>query len=254
MADPKPVRCDIWWSRPLDDPSIWPLLDPTERIRLASFRQDADRARFATGRAMVRFVVATKLGVSPLDLQIDTDCRFCGKPHGKPYVRDSGLSFSVSHAADRVVLAVTAGRNPGGHGSDVVDVGATEVGVTEVGVDVEQVVDVDLEALSRRTLAAAEQAVLRGLSAGERAAAYFTYWTRKEALTKATGRGLATPMNSIVVSAAHERAAVVSWPDSAVGDVQLHDLAPGAGYVGAVAVLTPSDVEIVEHDVVLPGR
>jgi 4'-phosphopantetheinyl transferase len=248
MADPKPVRCDIWWSRPLDDPSIWPLLDPTEHIRLASFRQDADRARFATGRAMVRFVVATKLGVSPLDLQIDTDCRFCGRPHGKPYVRDSGLSFSVSHAADRVVLAVTAGGNSGGHGPGVFD-----VGVPEVGVDVEHVVDADLEALSRRTLAAAEQAVLRGLPAAERAAGYFTYWTRKEALTKATGRGLATPMDSIVVSAAHERAAVVSWPDSAVGEVQLHDLAPGRGYVGAVAVLTPSDVEIVEHDVVLPG-
>jgi 4'-phosphopantetheinyl transferase len=67
-------------------------------------------------------------------------------------------------------------------------------------------------------------------------------WARKEALLKATGDGLVVPMDDLEVSAADAEPALISWPDGPKpGDVQLVDLSPGAGHVGAVALLPDAD-------------
>lgn len=79
-------------------------------------------------------------------------------------------------------------------------------------------------------------------------------WARKEALLKATGDGLEVPLADLVVSGPDDDPALVSWPDGPMpGDVQLVDLSPGAGHVGALAMLTNTShgkppFRVSEHD------
>lgn len=79
-------------------------------------------------------------------------------------------------------------------------------------------------------------------------------WARKEALLKATGHGLSVPLDDLRMSAADEPPVLLEWKDGPKpGDVQLVDLSPGAGHVGALALLTNSSrgeppFRVTEHD------
>ena len=89
-----------------------------------------------------------------------------------------------------------------------------------VGVDVEQLDgrphplggDGDPEALARMVLSAAERAVLAAVPPAARARAFLVAWTRKEAVTKATGDGLRAAFSDVVVAADAGPPRLVSWP------------------------------------------
>ena len=88
---------------------------------------------------------------------------------GKPAFASSiGLCFSLSHAGDRVMVAV----------SDA-----------EVGCDVERIVPID-DGLMRMSLVDAERTHLAALPGEARDRAFIRLWVRKESYVKAIGRGL----------------------------------------------------------------
>ncbi len=102
-----------------------------------------------------------------------------------------------------------------------------------MGVDVEELNSrIDVAALAGVVLTAEEHA--------DSASDLLRYWTRKEAVLKATGEGLRTPLTEIQVSGPGERPRVLKGPDP----VQLVDLDPGEGYVAAVAALQASELEV----------
>jgi 4'-phosphopantetheinyl transferase len=197
----------VWWGAPVapsDAPELVALLDDHERDRLDRFRRPADQARYLAAHALVRLVLADAVGASAATLAFDRTCR-CGAQHGKP-VLPGGPGFSLTHAGDLVGVAV----HPGG----------------DVGLDVEQVRDLgDLPAMAAHVCSPRESAA--------DAEAFFALWTRKEALLKAVGTGLATPMSAITLGPA----GVLSWTgeDAPRDPLWLADLRPGAGYHAAVA-------------------
>jgi 4'-phosphopantetheinyl transferase len=211
--------CEVWWARPVAPdaaPALVALLDGIERARLARFRRPADAARYLAAHALTRLVLAGAVGRGAGELAFDRTCR-CGEQHGKPTL-PGGPGFSFTHAGDRVGLAVHDGP---------------------VGLDVEQVRPLhDLAAMAAHACSPAESV------ADE--AAFFTLWTRKEALLKATGEGLATPMTSITLGVA----GVADWagPGAPDGPVWLHDLRPGPEYPAAVAGLGAAPSEVSEAD------
>src|SRR5207244_5007448 len=84
-----------------------------------------------------------------------------------------------------------------------------------------------------------EVAVLRALPTPLQATACFACWTRKEAYIKATGDGLALPLDQFAVSLAPgEPAALLhtTWDPQEAARWALQDLAPAPGYRAAVAV------------------
>ena len=222
---PPPQPCTVWGAAPVAPeaaPALVALLDEPERERLARFRRPADRARYLAAHALARLVLATSAGVAPGALVFDRTCR-CGAQHGKPVLPD-GPGFSFSHAGDLVGVAV----RPDG----------------AVGLDVEQVRAVaDLDALAEHVCSPAESA--RG---AVDPAAFFRLWTRKEALVKATGEGLASPMTAITLAA--DGAAVARWtgPGAPAGPMWLHDLTPAPDHPAAVAGPGEHAPPIVERD------
>ena len=76
---------------------------------------------------------------------------------------------------------------------------------------------------------------------------FFTYWTRKESVTKATGEGLRVVLTGLRVSGPEEPPAVLAYPGRAQLPAAMVDLHPGAGYKGALTVLTTGPVRVEEQ-------
>jgi 4'-phosphopantetheinyl transferase len=229
LAGPEPLpdgTAEVWWARRQDaSDKLAGLLDETERRRWAAYRRDEDRQRFLTGCALAKTALARYTGQRPADVRFDRACSQCGEPHGKPVIEGGGIGHSVAHSGDLVAVAVA--RVP-------------------VGVDVEQLDrrpnpmggDGGPEALARLVLSAAEQAVLAAVPPAGRARAFLVAWTRKEAVTKATGDGLRAAFSDVVVAADAGPPRLVSWPyPRSPREVTVLDLDADTGYVAALAVI-----------------
>lgn len=212
----RPGACQLWWASVRDaHPALRGLLDAAGRARNDRLRQPAARALHLTAHALARTVAAAHLQVPVAELTLTSTCKGCGGPHGKP--RPPGpLRLSWSHSGDRVVVAVTPG--------------------TEVGVDVERIVPHARET-AERVLREPERAVLAALPEPRRPAGFVRYWTRKEALLKATGDGLAVPPALLHVTAPDAPPRLLSWsgPDRPRLPLRLYDLDAGAGHLAALA-------------------
>ncbi|MDN3443250.1 hypothetical protein [Microbacterium sp. APC 3901] len=146
----------VVWARPSD------LQGFTETDVVAMGQRQVDRFReltgsraqgFLAGRALIRDLVGRIRGFD--EIRLSSRCARCGADHGPP--RSAGVSLSVSHAEDLVVVAATAGS-------------------ALLGVDIEQAAaDGRLDGLGR---------LFPDGSAPDLAA-----WTRIEAAVKADGRG-----------------------------------------------------------------
>lgn len=222
------IECGVWWALPLPaEPRYLALLDPLEQDRYHAYRQEIDRRRFLTGRVLAKTVVGEFLGLPPDAMKFDATCDDCGKPHGRP--RIAGARFSISHSGDRIGLALTTD--------------------TPVGLDVETISRRLDDSLISYALNETEQADLAGSVGEERVREFLRYWTRKEALMKATGRGLKIPLTSMTLSGPGEPARLVASADAALRPetTWLADLDPGEGYRAAVAVLAADEIKVTEQ-------
>jgi 4'-phosphopantetheinyl transferase len=211
----------VWWARRQDAaPRLEAVLDEVERGRWGAYRRAEDRDRFLVGCALTKIAVADRTGMLAAAVVLDRTCSHCAKPHGKPTM--PGLELSVTHSGDLIGVAL---------------------GPVPVGVDVEHAEsrrdDVDaVDGVARFALADEELEALRALPAHERQVGFLVYWTRKEAVTKATGDGLRVPFREVVVSGWDEPPRLLAWPyPSPPSDVRLHDLPAESGYAAALAVI-----------------
>ncbi|MFE2430667.1 4'-phosphopantetheinyl transferase family protein [Streptomyces sp. NPDC059373] len=179
MTRPAPTA-DVFWLR-LDRPADrwWPLLDAVERQRACALPTTLLRRRFVVRRALVKQAIALRTGLPVQGVTISTD-RY-GRPElaGHPRTR-----FSVSHCGPLAVLAMTGDGSP-------------------VGVDVERVrADRATGRMLRYALTPRERAAVTGLAPRERPLAFHAVWTAKEAVAKATGRGVARCFTEVDVDLA----------------------------------------------------
>lgn len=225
------LTCGVWWSTPLrDDQRAVALLDAVEAGRYERLRRPDVAALFAVGRALAKTVLGHLLGVPPSAIRLDTTCAHCGGSHGKPRLPGSELELSISHAGQRVAVAVTS--------------------EAPIGVDIEPL-DRSPTALITGALALSERRTLAATMPRDRTTAFLHYWTRKEAILKATGHGLAIEPNEVVVSAPSQPPALLDWAarEPLSAPAQMRAISPGSGYIGYVAVLTSRTLDVVEAHV-----
>lgn len=210
------------WLATLDQPPI-PLaalatmLTLDERERAARFRFPEHRNRFIAGRGLLRELLGRYLDRPAATL------RFEPGPHGKPVLAgaDIGaeLHFNLSHSSDRALYAVAR---------------------REVGVDLERLDrNVNHAAIIERVCTPREWAAFQALPAERLQSAFFACWTRKEAIAKALGGGLASGLRTFEVCCRAE-----AHPDgrASVRDGQgrewsVLNLEPESGWIGALAAM-----------------
>jgi 4'-phosphopantetheinyl transferase len=170
------------------------------------------------GRGILREILARYLGTP------SSDFRFCQNAHGKPALSPGSglvdLRFNISHSHGLALFAFTLGR--------------------EVGVDVEYILPSRSEGrLAERFFSPREVVALRSLPDSAQPEAFFHCWTRKEAYIKARGGGLSISLASFTVpidSNLCTHLPITAHDGPEAGRWWLRPLAPGEGFVGAVAV------------------
>ncbi len=213
----RPARRGLALHRPLP-----PLADGECQVWSNAVPAPTTRAAYLVAHTLTRAVLATHLGVDPEDVDIQHDCPQSAAAQGK-----QGLYFSLTHTDGLVALAVTRAG--------------------QVGVDVERVRALPEEAFAAAVLSEPERAALRNLPPGERNVAMAVWWTRKEAVLKATGSTAA--LSCLTVSPPDESPRLLATVlPVAPEDVHLTSLRPRGGLLGAVAVVAYERPEFVEID------
>jgi 4'-phosphopantetheinyl transferase len=218
----EPGTCEVWWAS-TDWARPWhaDVLSDEERARRTRLWDGGQRAQFTVAAALLRLVAARHAGGAAERLEVDRSCPRCGRDHGRPRLTGTGLYVSISHSGGMVAVAVSRAG--------------------EVGVDVQQVEDKPVKELSPLVLAGSEAEQITV------ARDFFTYWTRKEALVKATGDGVTVPLWEVVVTPPGTPPRLLGYPRRPGLAAQLRDLRPDPGYVGALAVLSPRPVVVRER-------
>ncbi|QEH34713.1 4'-phosphopantetheinyl transferase psf-1 [Aquisphaera giovannonii] len=202
----------------------WAILDDVERARALRFVRGRDRRRFAVCRAALRRILGALLEVPPGAVE------FAAGTGGKPVLAagidrmpERPLHFNVSHSGELALIAACRGR--------------------ELGVDIEQERPVrEAKRIVESYFTPAELDRFAALDDLAQELAFLRGWTRKEAILKAIGvglAGLATGYETMFGDDPLTPAFRPAGPRFRVHGWQLWEGRPRAGYIAALAVHDP---------------
>ena len=148
-------------------------LTSTELQRAKRYHFEKDRNRFIICRSILKILLAEQIGLEVYEISIDIH------PNKKPYLSSHpSVFFNVSHAGEYALIAI--GKNI-------------------VGVDVEKVdQDYDYSETIPHIFNKTEIDILSATTDLKRT--FFKFWTRKEAIVKATGIGISDDFAQIPAS------------------------------------------------------
>lgn len=162
------------------------LLSRDEQERAARFRFEHDRRRWIAAHVALREILS----------RYTSEVRILSGKHGKPFLANGAVQFSLSHSGTLAVAAVSA---------------------ADVGVDVEEIREgIDIEEIAVTAFSGRERARLGEAPPADRRQTFFRIWARKEALLKSRGLGLGSELVETLNT----------W---------VYDLPVGPGYAGAMA-------------------
>ena len=219
----------------LEDMDAWasqcaPFTTEQERHAASRFTQKADAVRHLAGRALARRMLWAATGKSDAT-------PFARCAHGKPFCPQTTADFSISHSASMVWVALCRSA--------------------AVGIDVEHIRPLPDAADLTGQLHPLERQALLALPAGDMEKAFFRCWTRKEAVLKACGTGLNTPLNSFCVSTGPQQSNwILTAPTSSACGPQCtgttphqwtsHDIAAPPSYQCSI-VACAAHLEVLTH-------
>ncbi|MGY3902947.1 4'-phosphopantetheinyl transferase family protein [Aeromonas lusitana] len=135
-------------------------------------RQPGRQREYLLGRVLLRRLLADRLHCRPDELM------FCTNVHGKPALCSHQWQFNLSHSGDWLVLALC---ETGPLGVDI-----------EMGLRRRQTLP-----LAERFYAESEYQWLLSLPEQARESAFYRLWSRKEAVLKAQGNGIAAGLDKV---------------------------------------------------------
>jgi len=216
-ALPSPVPgVELWWC-PLERSAaeieqLSGLLSTAELARAARFGTDALRARYVAGRATLRQLLGQRLAMPPQDVPIRRGAR------GRPELEFADApDFNVTHT----------------RGVGLIAIGET----LRIGVDVEHFDrSVAADKLARKFLTPREAETLAPLAPDDRRRQFLRHWTCKEAMSKATGDGLAAPFGKIEIALGTELVVVGGPPPYSPGAWRLEAVPVPSDFLATIAV------------------
>ena len=147
-------------------------LSVDELTRANRFRLAEDRRDYVVAHDLLRRALSRLESIPPADWLFEAG------EHGKPFVRSSDLTFSLSHTRGFVACA-TSRR-------------------VRLGLDVERIDRaVNETEIAERFFARAEAEALERTSDDQKAPQFMELWTLKEAYVKAVGLGLLQPLTEL---------------------------------------------------------
>ncbi len=156
--------------------AYWRILDEDEQMQAQKFKNPMLHKRYVEIHGRLRNILAQVLNHPPEKIRIKKAV------HGKPYLVDyPELAFNLTHSADKAMIAVGW--------------------QCQLGVDIEICKQrVNFSGLVNKCFA--EEEIVYGTELPEirKNIEFYRFWTRKEALVKATGHGITLGLNHCVIN------------------------------------------------------
>jgi 4'-phosphopantetheinyl transferase len=181
------------------------LINTAETGRANRYLQLRDKNRFVISRAALRIILARYLNRHPEQIEFEIGV------NKKPFLKNASLHYNVSHSGDWIAIAVSE---------------------TNTGIDIEFVDpsfryhDIISEYFSTE-----EAKYIVDDDAHSR---FFLLWTRKEALTKATGKGLDDDLK--LIPALDGEYSVEADLLKSVSNWYVNSFELSAGYLASIAI------------------
>lgn len=227
MRKPNVDTIEIWdvdltSGRHLDSSKFGLVLSDEELLRIQQYKFEQDRHRYCVTRLAMRSLLAHYMMQSPQSIQLSYG------PYGKPQVSvdnlQHDLQFNVSHTKKRALFAFARHY--------------------KVGIDIEYI-QPDFPALdiASSNYTRPELTMLRRAPRQQQQSLFFSLWTRKEAVVKATGHGVSMDFRSfsvlpIPISTIHVQC---EW---GIQQLTVQQLNVGGDFVAALAVFGENSLEV----------
>lgn len=215
------VRCaeypHVCWGKPTDDifhqwegAHIW-VIDNNDftKSQIAiywdklSYREKEKALRFHFERDRIRYVLTHGILRELLGKYLDCEEQslfFRKNKFGKPFLKTfRNIEFNISHSGDLILLAFRFLEN--------------ESNLVQIGIDVEKIkLDFDFELVLDSFFTLAEKnEIWKSENSTE---TFFKFWTRKEALVKATATGLTNELKQFDISQDRNNLKIEEWESS----------------------------------------
>jgi 4'-phosphopantetheinyl transferase len=174
--------------------------------KLELYRLPADRLRGAIGKHLL-LKILQEMGYGP-DALLEINV----SKYKRPYINET-VDFNISHSGNRVVVA--AGQQ------------------LRLGVDIEEIGLLEVNEFACFFTENEIQSIKEAETPGD---AFYTHWTRKEAVLKANGKGLHLPLNAVEISGNLACCEQEQW--------FLHTLNTGSGYDCHLAASQPCTIQV----------
>jgi 4'-phosphopantetheinyl transferase len=152
-------------------------LNVEEQQRASRFLAEKDQHMYIIAHGLLRLILGSYLQLPPANVAFIEHSQ--KKPALAP-VHQSDLKFNLSHSGQKVLIAVTKAN--------------------EVGADIEIIQPQSRMHVAERYYSASEVEQLRSLAPEEQTAMFYRIWSKKEAIVKANGQGLAEQLSAFSVS------------------------------------------------------
>jgi 4'-phosphopantetheinyl transferase len=193
-------------------------LSVDERDTVERFHSSEDKTKFIKRRSFYRHILGYYCDIPPANIEFIRN-KF-GKPTLSTEQNAAGISFSCSSSKDVAVIALMNGG--------------------EIGVDIEKLIDnFSISKVSPQLFTENEISKIRESENGRQL--FFELWTKKEALAKARGTGIAYGnLNQFDVTASPS----ILTENNSCRQVYIDTLSIEAGYAGAIAAIHDKDVKL----------
>lgn len=169
FKDSLPHKLDVWCQSVADFTEhvdfFSTLLSTDEAQKAQQFVFAKDQIRYTICRGFLRCLLAHYLQMSAQELVFDYNSQ--EKPE---IINTQHLFFNLSHTQDYFLIGVSS--------------------LFPIGVDIEQYANIDILNIAQNFFSTRECQALINLQQDKQLELFYTLWTRKEALVKATGEGL----------------------------------------------------------------
>jgi len=187
-------------------------LSVDEEQRADRFHFERDRVHFIAARGILRTLLAQYLKTSAPHLQ------FIYSARGKPSLKDSKITFNLSHSHGLALYAITLSQ--------------------KVGIDLEYMRDIETTQLAKRFFTPSEYNTLISLPIQQQKMAFFQFWTAKEAYLKATGDGLVGLQNVEFSLSLDKPISLFKIAGKTVESWSIQQFIPQLNYMATVAIET----------------
>ncbi|UII76110.1 4'-phosphopantetheinyl transferase superfamily protein [Flagellimonas sp. HMM57] len=192
-------------------------LEPHELLRSQRYRFKKDCNRFIISRTILKILLAKQTGTSVENISLKKDER------KKPYLPlNPSVFFNLSHSGNCILIAISE---------------------VPVGIDVEKIDEsFDFTPLLSQIFNTTEIKKLN--NADQPLRTFYTFWTRKEAIVKATGKGITD--NFIAIPSINGLHQIQSCLIGTTTKLQVNSFNIDNEYIGAIALTdeTPTSKNI----------